>query len=240
MVTSRWGGPFSLVLPPDHPHLQRDHPHLFRDHPDAVGAWEPVPARGQRDLLLARAPGEWGHSWLSPPHRPIGDQILSSPGCPLTPHLLAVPSGQPQTLGGCWDGCLAADPLLPFSEQLLVSGSLLVESEKRENILLVRGGDNTFPCCFSHLCPFPSYLRPVLPFGGARVPPIQQTFTLQGLHKTLGTRWSHSRVTGTKGVTEGGRPRWLLPVSVTPRRGWGVCHAVTRMAPSRKDGTAGG
>lgn len=59
-------------------------------------------------------------------------------------------------------GCLAADALLLlFSEQLLVSGSLLVESEKRDNILLVRGsyaarpgGIKRPPCCFCDFCPF--------------------------------------------------------------------------------------
>lgn len=60
------------------------------------------------------------------------------------------------------EGCLAADALLPlFSEQLLVSGSLLVESEKRDNILLVRGshaarlgGTKHPPSHFCDFCPF--------------------------------------------------------------------------------------
>lgn len=36
-------------------------------------------------------------------------------------------------------GALLLTPSFLFSEQLVVSGSLLVESEKRDNILLVRG-----------------------------------------------------------------------------------------------------
>lgn len=46
-----------------------------------------------------------------------------------------------------WRGHAAESLLHLFPKQLLVSGSLLVESDKRENILLVRA-----LCCFCHPC----------------------------------------------------------------------------------------
>lgn len=182
-----------------------------------------------------------------------GARIPSSPGPPLAPssgcplwgqrvracspqHRFGAPECAGWVMGG-W--CLAADALLPlFSEQLVVSGSLLVESEKRDNILLVRGspaarlGGTKHPPAASVTSAPPSgwwdpsaawihparsaagHLRPVSPTGDAQLSPCRpeggQSFTPLGLHKMLGAWWSNSWMMGRKGVMEGGCPGWLL------------------------------
>ncbi|KAM6204625.1 membrane-spanning 4-domains subfamily A member 15 isoform 1-T1 [Sarcoramphus papa] len=118
---------------------------------------------------------------------------------------------------------------------LLLSGSLLVESEKRENISLVRGspaarlGGTKHPpvapatsapssgwrdpsAAWIHPAGSPArHLRPVSPSGGAQLSPRRaeggQSFMVQGLHEIFGAWWSHSWMMGTKGVTEGGFSR---------------------------------
>lgn len=83
------------------------------------------------DFLVTRASSYTQIFWLSP---------LGMDGvCVQCQTLICSRRGTRMCGMGDREGCLAADALLPlFSEQLLVSGSLLVESEKRDNILLVR------------------------------------------------------------------------------------------------------